>query len=120
MKKSITSIAALLISLSMSHAAFGYGAIAVDDEVGDSDPGYGLAVGEDTQDDAKKAALKYCREQGNKHCKVAVWFKQCGAYASSHKYYGYGYGATKAIAKKKALEMCGRGNCEVKVADCED
>ena len=120
MIKRIAGIAALSISLLMPHAAFAYGAIAVDDEVGDDEPGYGLVVGEDSQDAAKREALKFCRQNGNKHCKVAVWFKQCGAYASSHKYYGYGYGATKAIAKKKALEMCGRGNCEVKVADCED
>lgn len=120
MIKRIAAVAALFISFSLPHAAFAYGAIAVDDEVGDDEPGYGLAVGEDTQEAAKHAALKYCRENGNKHCKVAVWFKQCGAYAASNKYYGYGYGATKAIARKNAMKMCAHDSCEVKVADCED
>jgi hypothetical protein len=118
--KLAAGIAALLVSLSLPNVALAYGAIAVDDEVGDDEPGYGLAVGEDDRESAKKAALKFCRERGNEHCKVVVWFKQCGAYAASKKYYGYGYGATKEIAGRNALEMCGNGNCKVKIADCED
>lgn len=120
MKNGFIATAVLLVTLTLSSSAFAYGAIAVDDEVGESDPGYGLAVGEDTQDAARKAALKYCREQGNTQCKVVVWFKQCGAYAASKKVYGYGFGATKKIAETKAIQMCGRPQCEVKVSDCED
>ena len=117
--KAIAVLAALLTSISFSSSVFAYGAIAVDDEQGQNEAGYGFATGEDSQDAAKRAALKQCRESGNDHCKVAVWFKQCGAYAASNKYYGYGYGDNKAVAKRKALEMCGRSACKVVVAECE-
>jgi len=108
----------LLLNLYSPLTAFAYGAIAVDDEVGEHDPAYGLSVGEDSKEDAMRQALEYCREDGD-YCKVVVWFETCGAYASSNKYYGYGYGRTEAIATRRALEMCGNRNCEVVVADCE-
>jgi hypothetical protein len=117
--KAVAVIAALLTGISLSTSALAFGAIAVDDEQGESEPGYGFATGEASQDAAKRAALKQCRESGNDHCKVAVWFKQCGAYAASSKYYGYGFGDTKAVATKKALEMCARKACQVVVAECE-
>jgi hypothetical protein len=53
-------------------------------------------------------------------CKVVAWFKTCGAYASSEKHYGYGWGDTKAIATKKALEMCSQNSCQVITAECEE
>ena len=118
-KKAVAALAALFVSFSFSSSVLAYGAIAVDDEQGESEPGFGFATGEDSQDAAKRAALKQCRESGNDHCKVAVWFKACGAYAASKKYYGYGFGDSKAIATKKALEMCGRNQCQVVVAECE-
>ena len=108
----------LTLNLFMPLSAFAYGAIAVDDEVDDHDPAYGISIGEDSKADAKREALELCREDGD-HCKVIMWFETCGAYASSNKYYGYGYGRTEAIATRKALEMCGNRNCEVLVADCE-
>src|SRR5262245_14315482 len=98
MKKIAAVLAALVLSLSFSNAAFAYGAIAVDDEEGDDEPGYGFVTGEDSKEAAQSKALKECRKHGNKNCKVVVWFQKCGAYAASKKYYGYGYGATKAIA----------------------
>lgn len=118
-KQAVAALAALLVGFSFSSTVLAYGAIAVDDEQGESEPGYGFATGEGSQDAAKRAALKQCRESGNDHCKVAVWFKQCGAYAASNKYYGYGYGDTKAVAKRKALEMCARDDCKVVIAECE-
>lgn len=118
-KKAVAAFAALFVSFSFSSQVFAYGAIAVDDEQGENEPGYGFATGEASQDAAKRAALKQCRESGNDHCKVAVWFKQCGAYAASSKYYGYGFGDSEGIAKRKALEMCGRSACKVVVAECE-
>lgn len=114
-------LAALMLSVSMlvsASSAFAFGAIAVDDQVGETDPAYGFATGEDSKEAAQKRALKFCKENGD-NCKVVVWFETCGAYASSKKYYGYGYGATKAVATKKALEMCGRNSCQVVVAECE-
>ncbi len=118
MKKS----AALLLSLSLAFSsnAFAIGAIAVDDSAGDTEPGYGISVGEETEAAAKKAALKLCKSAGNDNCKVVGWFKTCGAYASSKKYYGYGFGATKATATKAALEMCGQNSCTIVTTECED
>lgn len=106
--------AALLINAS---SAFALGAIAVDDEVGDTDPGFGVATGYDTEAEAKAAAMKFCKEQGNK-CEVVGWFKTCGAYVSSKKDSGYGFGASKAVAIAKAKEVCG-ASCKVIVAECE-
>lgn len=113
--------AALLLSLGLlvSGSALAVGAIAVDDNVGDSDPGWGVSTGEDSEGAAKKAALKSCKDAGN-NCKVVGWFKTCGAYASSKSYSGYGYGATKAAATAKALEVCGNNRCKVHVSECED
>lgn len=119
MKRLASMLAILLASLAFSNAAFAYGAIAVDDEEGEDEPGYGFVTGEESADAAKRAALKECRASGNKNCRVVVWFKQCGAYAASKKYYGYGYGATKAVAVKNALEGCSSKSCKVVVAECE-
>lgn len=112
-------LAALACSFAFSGSVFAFGAIAVDDEDGDDEPGYGFVTGEDTADKAKAAALKECRKAGNRNCKVVVWFKQCGAYATSKKHYGYGYGASKAIAVSNALEGCGQKSCKLVVAECE-
>ena len=112
--------AALMFSLSLlaPGSVFAYGAIAVDDSVGETDPAYGFATGEDTKEAAQRKAMKYCKENGE-NCKVVVWFETCGAYATSKKYYGYGYGSTKAKATADALKMCGRNNCQIVVAECE-
>jgi hypothetical protein len=119
MKKIAAALAALMLSFAFANPAFAFGAIAVDDEQGDDEPGFGLVTGADTAEKAKSGALKMCKKEGNDNCKVVVWFKQCGAYAASKKYYGYGYGASEAVASKKALEMCGNKNCKVKVSESE-
>jgi len=117
MKKltAIVMAATLLISAS---SAFAIGAIAVDDQVGDTDPGFGVATGYDNESEAKGAAMKFCREQGNK-CEVVGWFKTCGAYVSSKSDSGYGFGATKETAIAKAKDTCGSAKCKVIVAECE-
>jgi hypothetical protein len=94
------------------------GAIAVDDQRGDRNPAFGFAIGERNRQAAEHKALQYCREHG-KHCKVAVWFEHCGAYASSKTHYGYGYGPNKAKATSEALGKCGRNECRIVVAKCE-
>ncbi len=94
------------------------GAIAVDDAIGDT-PGYGTAVGEDTQGEAAKAALKKCKKVGNTDCRVVVKFEICGAYAASKKYFGVGTGSTRAEARANALEECGNSACKVIVSECE-
>ena len=110
----------LAATLSLSTSAFAVGAIAVVDDEGDSaaDVGYYIVFNKNSEAEAKKAALKDCRADGNKACKIGVWFTKCGAYATSKTTYGYGTGKTKATAQKNALEGCGSG-CKVVVADCE-
>jgi hypothetical protein len=101
--------------------AFAEGAIAVDDQAGDkpSEAGWGIGFG-DSKETAQAAALKKCQAAGNEHCKVVVWFRPCGAYASSAEKYGVGWGSTEDAAKGKALEACGNNHCKVVASDCED
>jgi hypothetical protein len=112
----------LLVSIAAALPAFVYatGAIAIDEQRGDDEPGYGIAVGQDGKDEAQKAALAECRKAGNKNCKVRVWFDGCGAYASSTNFYGVGYGKTLKAAEKMALDSCGKASCEVKVSECDE
>ena len=111
--------ATLLLCLAFPFNAMAVGAIAVDDEAGDMNAGYGIATGEDGEASAKAAAVKACKESGNSHCKPVVWFKTCGAYAANTKVYGIGYGASKEVASKMAKDACGEGSCKIVVADCE-
>ena len=96
------------------------GAIAIDDHVGETDPGYGFSVGYSTKEAAIKRAIEECRKAGNDNCKMKVWFEGCGAYAASRKYFGVGWGRTQAIAESKALQQCSHHRCEIKVSQCDD
>lgn len=116
--KLLASLALALGAAALSSSAFAVGAIAVDDEVGDNEPGYGFATGYDTKDQARAEALKQCKQSGNSNCKVVAWFETCGAYAASAKYYGAGWGSTKAKAESMAMEKCG-GGCKIHVSECE-
>jgi hypothetical protein len=116
MKK--TAVVVLALGLLNPCIAFPVGAIAVDDQRGDRDPAYGFAIGERNREGAERKALQYCREHG-RHCRVAVWFEHCGAYASSKTHYGYGYGRNQATATSQALSKCGRNDCRIVVAKCE-
>jgi hypothetical protein len=100
--------------------AFAAGAIAVDDDEGDSakEAGYGIVTGEASRDAAGAAAMRKCRAEGNKNCKVVVRFDTCGAYANSRKHYGIGWGDTERAARAKALDACG-GGCRILVSECE-
>ena len=82
-------------ALSLSCGAFAVGAIAVDDEVGETDPGYGFSTGHDDKESARKGAMAECKKAGNDNCKFKVWFETCGAYAASK---GGGLALTKSIA----------------------
>jgi len=117
MQKIRSLLLAALFVLPVS--AFAVGAIAVDDEEGESNPGFGYVVGMSSEREAKAGALKECRALGNEDCKVVVWFKTCGAYAVSRKYSGTGYGDTKKIATARALDECGNLACRIVVAECE-
>lgn len=104
--------------LALPLSAFAIGAIAVDDEEGEDEPGYGFVTGYDNKDEARRDALKECKKSGNTGCKVVAWFETCGAYAASKKYYGAGWGGTKQKAEAMALDKCG-GKCRVIVSECE-
>jgi hypothetical protein len=117
LKSTRSLLAALLLALPLS--VFAFGAIAVDDEQGESAPGYGVATDMDSKAEATAAAMKQCRAAGNKNCKVAVWFETCGAYAGSRKYFGIGYGKTKKAAESAAVSECGNSACKVVVSECE-
>ncbi len=109
----------MVAALAVSGSAFGVGSIAIDDQMGDDEPAYGIATGEDTKEVAQRNAVKYCKEYGGRNCRSVVWFETCGAVAVTKKVYGYGYGKTKAVATAKALEMCGKNNCNIVAAECE-
>ena len=111
--------ATLLLCLALPINSYAVGAIAVDDEAGDMNAGYGISTGLDSEQEAKAAAVKFCKEEGNHNCKPVVWFKTCGAYAANTKVYGIGYGASKEIASKMAKDACGADSCKIVVADCE-
>ncbi|MBF0421423.1 MAG: DUF4189 domain-containing protein [Magnetococcales bacterium] len=115
----IIKIITLSASLFAAPGAWAIGAIAIDNQLGDDEPAFGVSVGEDDKESAKKAALKYCRQAGGENCQFIVWFETCGAVAVSKKYYGYGYGSTKAKATGDALEMCNNNNCNIVAAECE-
>ncbi|HEV2039543.1 MAG TPA: DUF4189 domain-containing protein [Casimicrobiaceae bacterium] len=114
------SLIALVFALSMMvpvAANAGWGVIAVDDQVGEKDPAYGVGGG-DSKAEATKNAMKFCKEASGKNCDVAVAYEKCGAYASSRKYSGTGTASTAQDAKKKALVECNNASCKVLIADC--
>jgi hypothetical protein len=117
--KGLVAVAALLTGVGFSTSVLAYGAIAIDDVQPEVVTAYGFSAGAHSKEDAERAAMWDCYEFGNDHCKVAMRFEQCGAYAASGKHHGYGYGRTKAVAVKNALEMCGENSCNVVVAKCE-
>lgn len=113
-------VAALAALLSFPAAAFAAGAIAVDDEEGQSanDVGYGIATGEDSREEAGREALRRCRSASNHSCRVVVRFDQCGAYAVSRGHFGVGWGNSERGAENMALDQCG-ANCRIVISDCE-
>jgi hypothetical protein len=114
-------VLAVLVAVAPLGGAWAEGAIAVDDQAGSKpgDAGYGIGFG-DSKEAAQAAALKQCKAAGNDACTVAVWFKKCGAYASSHEKYGIGWGGSEDIAKSRALDSCGNANCRIVASECED
>ena len=108
-----------LIFLVLPGLAGAVGAIAVDNQQGDGSPGYGIVTGKGSQREAEGAAMAECRRKGNERCRIAVWFNGCGAYASSSRTYGVGWGRTVEIASANAMEKCDQRSCKVHVAGCD-
>lgn len=102
---------ASVVSLSANAAS---GAFATGDA--SDNVGYGLG---DNADEASRAAVKACRDEGGRKCEVILNFKQCGAYAASSSSVGTATGNTEAIAQRKAREDCGSG-CKVVFSACTD
>ena len=115
----IATAAAVVFSLA-SGPALAYGAIAVDDDVeAANEAGFGWATGAASRKEAEHRAIEACREHGNDSCKVVVWFETCGAYAASKGHTGIGYGASREVARREALDKCGTEHCRIIVAECE-
>ncbi len=115
-------IAGLLVALGLAAplSVFAFGAIAVDDVVGDKpgDVGYYIAGGAKTKEAARAAALKGCKEMNLQNCRLGVLYTVCGAYASSASVNAWGTGKDIRTASAVALKECGK-DCEIIVADCE-
>lgn len=116
----IIRFAAFAAAMSVAASAYAAGAIAVDDEEGQhhEDVGYGVAVGEHNRDEAAGAAMRRCRQEGNKSCRVVLRFDKCGAYAVSSSHFGVGWGNSLRAAQTMSLKECG-SNCRVVVSECE-
>ena len=66
----------LALAMVLPVMAMATGAIAVDEQQGDDEPGYGISSGQADKASAQRVALSECKKAGNKNCKVVVWFEQ--------------------------------------------
>ncbi len=109
----------LLITL-FAGAAYGWGAISVDDGEGfaPSEVGYGIVTSIRTKSAAELEALKACRAEGNQNCLLALTFEKCGAYAASQLAYGAAAATTLKAAEENALSDCGDKECKIVISDC--
>ena len=108
----------VLMCAMFSSAAFAAGAIAVDDDEGSTDAGYGFVTGASSRDVAGAEAMKLCKKAGNGDCRIVARFDTCGAYAASKTHYGAGWGSSMEKAKAMATDKC-EGSCKIIVAQCE-
>ena len=117
-----TLLTSACFALALAGAAFGWGAIAVDDAIDThpDDVGYGFSTGHNSEAAAASGALEECKGAGNDSCKVILTFKACGAYATSKRKFGVGEGSTKERAEQAALIMCGQQSCQVVSAECDE
>jgi hypothetical protein len=110
----------LVLTFWIPTASFAIGAVAVDDEAGDRDAGYGLVTGYDTKEEAMEAALESCKKAGNSACRVVSWFETCGAYAASKDTFGPGWGSNASKAQGMAMTKCDHEDCRIVVTECEE
>ena len=89
--------------------------------VATSADGFGASQDQRSKREAKKAALKSCKENGASKCKVVQYFlNQCAALAWGETF-GTNYRAgTKEDAEKMALERCSSrtGDCRIFFSGC--
>jgi hypothetical protein len=115
----ILRFAALIGAIAVPAHAFAWGAIAVDDKDGQSaaDVGYGYVTGENSEEAARRGAMRECRKS-NKTCKVMITFESCGSYAVSGRRWGTGEGVTEGAARRQALLNCGNAACRPVISEC--
>jgi len=96
--------------------------IAVSDDKGTKGGQGGWGTGEGpTKAAAESKAMSECQSGGGDDCSVELSFQgygNCGAYASSKKYYGSGTGPSQAAASQAALNDCNDNSCKLLVAQC--
>ncbi len=120
MKRSIRAVVTAGLLLGAAQSAFAWGAIAVDDEAGQSarDIGYGYVTGANSEAAAERGAMAECRKRNTKNCKVALTFETCGAYAVDKSNWGAAEGISEAASRRGAIAYCGTAACKVAVAVC--
>lgn len=114
-------IALMILMFSFSTAqADNFGAIAYSPAASSHGYSYNYA----TQWAAENRALQECeRYSGMGDCRIIVWFKNgCGALAEGNGGYGSGWGATRALAERNALQSCSQYayNCRITRWVCTD
>ena len=102
-------------------AAYGWGAIAVDDaeDIEPTEVGYGIVTASATRDAATTEALRLCKGEGNESCELVLTFQNCGAYAAGRAAFGTGTAMTLKDAEQGALAACGEKECKIVISDCE-
>ena len=117
--KKLLAVAAM--SSMVAGAAYGWGAIAVDDDPGlaHSEVGYGIVTKAPSQQTASSDAVEVCTSEGNAGCQLVLTFQNCGAYAASKVAFGTGTAATQSDAERRAMSDCGDKECKVVISDCE-
>lgn len=94
-----------------------WGAIAIDDALGKFG---GVDGGHDVRK-ARKAAIKLCRSNGGKKCKIALeYYNQCGALAwGADKYVAY-RGPVAEEVNKLGVASCNKltSNCQIYYMGC--
>jgi hypothetical protein len=94
-----------------------WGALAVDITDRELPGGSGEAG---TEREAINNAMKYCRQDGGKACKLVLTFRKCGAYAHFRSDGATGMGETKRAAESAALAACKDNRCKIVVSECND
>lgn len=114
----LASAALAIMAPITARAGDPWGAIALDTELAERQPYYGVGGGA-TEQQATETALKFCKEAGGAMCTVMVAYEACGAIAvSGTEHAGWGKAPTKTQAEAQAVAGCHHDNCQVLASDC--
>lgn len=109
-----------LMCVFLPSESFAFGAIAVSDQGGGSQPVFALVIGYKTVEEANNASVDRCKSNGGGYCRVLTSFDRCGAIATFGKTYGVGWGIRGKNARIMALRSCGNDDCVIVDNQCED